>query len=206
MVTIAFGFMVEVTSNRWSFTGGPMGIMSIPKPTLPDGSEMTPTQYFWLIAGVALLCHLFAANIFRTRLGRTLLALQASEDCRPICRHQCLRFGKVLAFVVSSVYAGIGGVFFAHQNGFINSDTFVFSLSVSFLTSALMGGSRTLYGPLVGSVILNLIPTVFAGLQEYQLYIYGGIILVTIVFLPKGIVGSLRQTSLFCGIGGAHRP
>jgi branched-chain amino acid transport system permease protein len=104
-----------------------------------------------------------------------------------------------LAFVVSSVYAGIGGVFFAHQNGFINSDTFVFSLSVSFLTSALMGGSRTLYGPLVGSVILNLIPTVFAGLQEYQLYIYGGIILITIVFLPKGIVGSLRQTSLFCG-------
>jgi ABC-type branched-subunit amino acid transport system permease subunit len=79
--------------------------------------------------------------------------------------------------VISSVYAGIGGVFFAHQNGFINSDTFVFSLSVSFLTSALMGGSGTLFGPLVGSVILNLIPTVFAGLQEYQLYIYGGIIL-----------------------------
>ena len=99
--------------------------------------------------------------------------------------------------MVSSVYAGIGGVFFAHQNGFINSDTFVFSLSVSFLTSALMGGSGTLFGPLVGSVVLNLIPTLFASLQEYQLYIYGGIILVTIVFLPKGIVGSLRQTSLF---------
>src|SRR3984893_6934968 len=56
MVTIAFGFMAEGTSNRWSLTGGPMGIMSIPPPTLPDGSEMTATQYFWLIAGVALLC------------------------------------------------------------------------------------------------------------------------------------------------------
>jgi hypothetical protein len=44
-VTIAFGFMVEVTSNRWSFTGGPMGIMSIPKPTLPDGSEMTSSIF-----------------------------------------------------------------------------------------------------------------------------------------------------------------
>ena len=63
---------------------------------------------------------------------------------------------------MSSVYAGIGGVFFAHQNGFINSDTFVFSLSISLLTSVLMGGSGTLFGPLVGSVILNLIPTVFA--------------------------------------------
>jgi ABC-type branched-subunit amino acid transport system ATPase component/ABC-type branched-subunit amino acid transport system permease subunit len=192
MVTIAFGFMAEVTSNRWSLTGGPMGIMSIPAPTLPGGSEMTPTQYFWLIAGVALTCHLFAANMFRARLGRTLLAVQSSEIAAQSVGINVFRY-KVLAFVVSSVYAGIGGVFFAHQNGFINSDTFVFSLSVSLLTSALMGGSGTLFGPLVGSVILNLIPTVFASLQEYQLYIYGGIILVTIVFLPKGIVGSLRQ-------------
>src|SRR5215468_10801853 len=196
MVTIAFGFMAEVTSNRWSLTGGPMGIMSIPAPTLPNGSEMTPTQYFWLIAGVALICHLLAANMFRGRLGRTLLALQGSELAAQSVGINVFRY-KVLAFVISSVYAGIGGVFFAHQNGFINSDTFVFSLSVSFLTSALMGGTGTLLGPLVGSVILNLIPTVFASLQEYQLYIYGGIILVTIVFLPKGIVGSLRQMSLF---------
>src|SRR5215475_14355457 len=196
MVTIAFGFMVEVTSNRWSFTGGPMGIMSIPAPILPDGNEMTPTQYFWLIAGVALLCQLLVANMFRARLGRTLLALQGSEIAAQSLGINVYRY-KVLAFVISSVYAGIGGVFFAHQNGFINSDTFVFSLSVSFLTSVLMGGSGTLFGPLVGSIILNLIPTVFAGLQEYQLYIYGGIILVTIVFLPKGIVGSLLQMPLF---------
>jgi ABC-type branched-subunit amino acid transport system ATPase component/ABC-type branched-subunit amino acid transport system permease subunit len=192
MVTIAFGFMAEVTSNRWSLTGGPMGIMSIPASTLPNGSAMTPTQYFWLIAATALTCHLFAANLFRARIGRTLLALQASELAAQSVGISVFGY-KVLAFVVSSVYAGIGGVFFAHQNGFINSDTFVFALSVSFLTSALMGGSGTLYGPLIGSLILNLIPTVFARLQEYQLYIYGSIILATIVFLPKGIVGSLRQ-------------
>jgi len=196
MVTIAFGFMAEVTSNRWSLTGGPMGIMSIPAPTLPDGGEMTATQYFWLIAAVALICHLLAANLFRSRVGRTLLALQGSEIAAQSVGVNVFGY-KVLAFVISSVYAGIGGVFFAHQNGFINSDTFVFSLSVSFLTSVLMGGSATLFGPLVGSVILNLIPTVFASLQEYQLYIYGGIILATIVFLPKGIVGSLRQMPLF---------
>ena len=130
------------------------------------------------------------------RAGRTLLALQGSEIAAQSLGINVYRY-KVLAFVVSSIYAGIGGVFFAHQNGFINSDTFVFSLSVSFLTSALMGGSGTLLGPLVGSVILNPIPTVFARLQEYQLYIYGGIILTTIVFLPKGIVGNLRQLSLF---------
>ncbi|MBV8095800.1 MAG: branched-chain amino acid ABC transporter ATP-binding protein/permease [Acetobacteraceae bacterium] len=196
MVTIAFGFMAEVTSNRWSFTGGPMGISSIPPPTLPGGSEMTATQYFWLIAGVALLCHLLAANLFRSRIGRTFRALQSSDIAAEIVGINVYRY-KVLAFVISSVYAGIGGVFFAHQSGFINSDTFVFSFSVSLLAAVLIGGSGTLYGPLVGSVILNLIPTVFASLYKYHLYIFGGIILVTIVFLPKGIVGSLRQITWF---------
>jgi len=196
MVTLAFGFMIEVTSNRWqSLTNGPMGIAAIPAPTLPGGAEMDARQYFWLIAGVAILCQLFANNLLTSRVGRTLLALKGSEIAAQTVGVNVYRW-KVLAFVISSVYAGIGGVFFAHQNGFINSDTFVFGLSVSILTSVLMGGSGTLYGPLVGSVILNLIPTVFARLHEYHLYIYGGIILVTIIFLPDGIVGSLLKLPL----------
>ena len=158
MVTLAFGFMIEVTSNRWQgLTNGPMGISAIPLPTLPGGEEMSAAQYFWLIAGVALLCQVFANNLLGSRVGRTLLALRGSEIAAQSVGVNVYRW-KVLAFVISSVYAGLGGVFFAHQNGFINSDTFVFALSVSFLTSVLMGGSGTLYGPLVGSVILNLIP------------------------------------------------
>ena len=196
MVTIAFGFMAEVTANRWSLTGGPMGIMSIPAPTLPNGREMTPKEYFWFIGAVALICQLLALNLFRSRIGRTLRAVQGSEIAAETVGINVYRY-KVMAFVLSSVCAGIGGVFFAHQNGFINSDTFVFAFSVSMLTSVLMGGSGTAFGPLVGSVILNLIPTVFAALREYQLYVYGTIILVTIVFLPKGIVGSLQQIALF---------
>jgi len=193
MVTVAFGFMAEVTANRWSLTGGPMGIMAIPGPRLPGGAEMTPTQYFWLIGGTALACQIVANNLLTSRVGRTLLALRGSEVAAETVGINVYRW-KVLAFVISSVYAGLGGVFFAHQNGFINSDTFVFGLSVSLLTSVLMGGSGTLYGPLVGSVILNLIPTIFARMHDYHLYIYGGIILATIVFLPDGIVGSLMKT------------
>jgi len=192
MVTLAFGFMAEVTANRWDFTGGPMGIMSIPGPRLPSGEEMDATQYFWLIGGTAIVVQILATNLFYSRIGRTLFALQGSEVAAETVGINVYAW-KVLAFVLSSVCAGLGGVFFAHQNGFINSDTFVFGLSVQLLTSALMGGTGTLFGPLVGSMILNMIPTMFAHLHEYQLYIYGGIILVTIIFLPRGIVGSLLQ-------------
>ena len=192
MVTLAFGFMAEVTANRWDFTGGPMGIMSIPGPRLPSGEEMDATEYFWLIGGTAIVVQLLAANLYHSRVGRTLFALQGSEVAAETVGINVYAW-KVLAFVLSSVCAGLGGVFFAHQNGFINSDTFVFGLSVQLLTSALMGGTGTLFGPLIGSMILNMIPTLFAHLHEYQLYIYGGIILATIIFLPKGILGSLLQ-------------
>jgi ABC-type branched-subunit amino acid transport system permease subunit len=104
MVTIAFGFMAEVTANRWDFTGGPMGIMSIPAPTLPNGREMTATEYFWLIGAVALTCQLLAINLFRSRIGRTLLALQASEIAAATVGINVYRY-KVLAFVLSSVCA-----------------------------------------------------------------------------------------------------
>lgn len=191
MVTLAFGFMAEVTANRWSFTGGPMGIMAIPGPTLPSGAEMNATQYFWLIGGTALMVQMLATNLYRSRVGRILFALRGSEAAAETLGINVYVW-KVVAFVLSSVCAGLGGVFFAHQNGFINSETFVFGLSVQMLASVLMGGTGTLLGPLVGSVMLNLLPTLFAHLHEYHLYIYGGIILATIVFLPRGIVGSLQ--------------
>ena len=110
VVTIAFGFMAEVTANRWNLTGGPMGIMSIPAPTLPNGREMTATEYFWLIGGVALVCQLLAMNLFRSRIGRTLRAVQGSEIAAESVGISVYRY-KVMAFVLSSVCAGIGGVF-----------------------------------------------------------------------------------------------
>jgi branched-chain amino acid transport system permease protein len=131
MVTLAFGFMMEVTSNRWQgLTNGPMGISAIPAPKLPGGEEMTPAQYYWLILAAALLCQLLANNLLGA--DRTpLLALRGSEIAAQTVGVNVYRW-KVLAFVISSLlYAGLGGVFFAHQNGFINSDTFVFSRSVS---------------------------------------------------------------------------
>ncbi len=65
MVTLAFGFMAEVTTNRWDFTGGPMGIMSIPKPELPfSGEEMDDRQYFWMIGIAAIIVQILAANLY----------------------------------------------------------------------------------------------------------------------------------------------
>jgi branched-chain amino acid transport system permease protein len=199
VVTLAFGFVVEVTANRWmDLTNGPMGIFGISPPKIPFGDFMTPRQYFYLVAFSTLLAQLAANHLLTGRYGRTFLALQQSEVAAETVGVNVYKY-KVLAFIICSIYGGMAGVFFAHQvpPGYINSDTFVFSQSILFLASILMGGSRTLYGPLVGTVILNSIPQIFASLHDYHLMIYGFIILGTVILLPRGIVGSLSNLPYF---------
>jgi len=199
VVTLAFGFVVEVAANRWmDLTNGPMGIFGINPPQFPSGEFFAPPHYFYLVAFFLLLAQLAANHLLTGRYGRTFLALQQSEVAAETVGVNVYKY-KVLAFIICSVYGGLAGVFFAHQSppGYINSDTFVFSLSIFFLASILMGGSRTLYGPLVGTVILNTIPQVFASLYDYHLMIYGLIILGTVILLPRGIVGSLIHLPYF---------
>jgi branched-chain amino acid transport system permease protein len=106
MLTLAFGFMAEVTANRWDFTGGPMGMMGISRPTLPSGEQMDATQYFWLIGAAAIIVQLLAANLYRSRVGRTLFALQGSEvDAETGGTN--VYVWKVLAFVLSLICAGL---------------------------------------------------------------------------------------------------
>lgn len=190
MVTIAFGFLIEVTANRWvELTNGPMGIFNVAKPFF-FGIRLSNTGYFYLVAFIALSLTIIITNLLTSRVGRTLLAIKESEVAAESLGINVYAW-KTLAFVVSGILAGIGGVFFAHQSGYINSESFRFSQSILFLAASILGGSGTIFGPLVGTVILVILPHLFAGLYSYYQFIYGLILLLSIIFFNKGIVGTL---------------
>jgi len=196
MVTIAFGFVIEVTAHRWvALTHGPMGIFGIAKPYW-FGSRLNATGYFYLIAYAALALTMITLNVLSSRVGRTLVAVRESEVAAGSLGINVYAW-KTMAFVVSGIFAGIGGVFFAHQSSFINSESFPFSQSIMFLAAAILGGSGTVFGPLVGTVLLVLLPHIFAGLYKYYLFICGLILLLGIIFFNKGIVGSLANLKGF---------
>jgi branched-chain amino acid transport system permease protein len=196
MVTIAFGFVVEVIANRWvALTNGPMGLFGITKPDW-FGSRLGTVGYFYLIAYVALLLTIITMNLLSSRVGRTLVAIRESEVAAESLGINVYAW-KTMAFVVSGVFAGIGGVFFARQSSFINSESFRFSQAIMFLAAAILGGSGTIFGPLVGTVLLVLLPHLFAGLYKYYLFIYGLILLLSIIFFNRGIVGSLANVKGF---------
>lgn len=192
MITIAFGLVTFFVANQWiSLTGGPMGLYGVPKASF-FGQTLGLKGYFYLIAFTGLVLQVMTNNLLGRKWGRAFRALSLSEVAAETVGVNAYLW-KTLAFSVSAFFAGLAGAFFAHQSGYLNSDTFTFNTSVVFLVAVILGGSGTSYGPLLGTVVLTLIPQFFQKLANYHLFIYGGLLLFALIAMPEGIVGSLGR-------------
>jgi ABC-type branched-subunit amino acid transport system ATPase component/ABC-type branched-subunit amino acid transport system permease subunit len=188
MVTIAFGFIVEHLAVEWrGVTGGQNGIMGIPQPGAIGERGVAlasialaalATWAFWLLA--------------RSRWGAAMRAVRDSEVAAESIGVNPVAV-KTAAFVVSAVFAGVAGAFFAPLSGFVTPSTFSFAQSILFVLVVMIGGSGTLAGPLVGAAIVVLLPEALAGLAEYRLLVFGALLLVVLWVAPDGVVGTVQR-------------
>ncbi|MEJ8548335.1 ABC transporter permease subunit [Brevibacillus borstelensis] len=191
MVTIAFGLLVEIVANRWvEVTGGPAGLY-LPEAQL-FGLGLGTVSYYWFIAVIAIVVTVLIDNLFTSRYGRTFRAMGNSEVAAATVGVN-VRNWKVLAFAISACTAGLGGALFAFQNAYFNSDTFTFDKSILFLVGVIVGGAGTRLGPLVGTIVIFLLPQWVQSLYDYHLLIFGGILLLSLIALPEGIVGGVQR-------------
>jgi branched-chain amino acid transport system ATP-binding protein/branched-chain amino acid transport system permease protein len=190
VMTIAFGFVIEILSQRWvELTGGTMGIYGIPAVTWL-GAPVGAVGYFYVVAGTALALQLLLNRLVGSLWGKTLTAVKDSEQAAEAVGIDVLRW-KVLAFVVSAACAGLGGAFFAHQNGYVNSDAFTFATSLSFLVALIVGGLGSRFGPVVGVTVLTVLNQLSAQLYEYRFYTLGALLLGVLIFMPFGLAGGV---------------
>ena len=192
MVTIAFGWVIWKILLEWvSVTGGELGITAIPKARL--GSFVLTTSYFYYLALAAVVAAMvLQRNLVKSAFGRRLQAVKHSEIAAASVGIDV--YGeKVKVFVISAAFAGFGGALFAHQQNFINPDSFQFFNSVFFLLVVLFGGAGTLIGPVIGATVLTLLPELLHDFDRIRLIVYGVFILVTLYILPNGVAGVLRQ-------------
>lgn len=195
MVTIAFGLIVGLGAENWSnLTNGAMGIRGLVKPTLiPGGAPLTDNGYYIFLVVIAAIVYLLTNNLIDSRIGRTFRALGDSEIAASTLGVDVNRY-KLMAFAFSAALGGLAGAFYpAWQNGYMSSDGINFDTSVHFVVAVIVGGAGTKLGPFVGTAIMLLIPQLFAQFVDYQLMIFGGILLGTLVLLPQGIVGAVGQ-------------
>jgi len=185
MVTIAFGIIVESVLVEWvSVTGGPGGIFRIPK--VPLG------RYYWAIAVSAAAALWLTANLRRSAWGRAFLAVKASEVAAESLGLSAYHV-RIVAFTVSAAFTGVAGALFAFLNGYISPDSFTLQTSILFLLALLFGGMGSVAGPVVGSAALTLLPELLTALSDYRLILYGSLLLVSMYWLPSGLVGALAR-------------
>lgn len=188
MVTLAFGIVVEKLVGEWTDVfGGAQGIYGIKSLTW-NGQPLSSVQWVWFGIALCAVTHLLLRNLLRGRFGRALLSLQADEIASSSVGVRVYR-AKVIAFVIAAVTCGIAGALVAQQNQYINSDFITFHLSIFILLLVLFGGAGSMYGPLVGTVILTLVDALLARWPSAQHFLYGFLLLFALYVMPGGVVG-----------------
>lgn len=189
LVTIGFQIIIQLVLHNWGrVTGGADGIRNIPRPF----GLLDDKLFYWLSVAVLLLAVYFVFRLKNSRLGRALLAVREDEMAASAIGINLFKI-KMLAFSISAGLAGIGGFLFASSYGYISPQTFVFDQSVMFFAMLIAGGADSIIGTLLGTVVLTWLPEILRSMKEYTLAIYGGLIIVVMVFLPDGIWGLLSR-------------
>ncbi|KAF3996714.1 branched-chain amino acid ABC transporter ATP-binding protein/permease [Glaciimonas immobilis] len=192
MVTLAFGIVVEKLVAGWTEVfGGAQGIYGV-KPLTLSGAPLSGLHWVWLVLGMGVITYFLLRNLLKGRFGRAWLAIQADEIAAACAGINVYRY-KVLAFVIAGICCGIAGALVAQHGQYINSDYISFNLSIFILLLVLLGGAGSLYGPLIGAILLTLIDAYLARWPSVQHFGYGALLLFALYVMPDGVAGLLKR-------------
>ncbi len=192
MVTIAFGFIVEhATVEMSSLTGGQNGIMGIAGPSF--GALLKGERAVAVVALAALALALVVyALIARGNWGAAMRAVRDSEIAAEAIGLNPLTV-KTMAFVVSAAFAGLAGGLYAPLSDFVTPSSFGFIQSILFVLVVMIGGAGTLFGPLVGALVVGVLPELLARFEDMRLLIFGVLLLLVLWSAPNGVAGLLAR-------------
>ncbi len=194
LTTIAFGEIVYlfIIYSPGDITRGFSGIAKIPPIEIFGLSFSNPRLflYFNIIALVVFL--VIKRNIVNSKYGRGFIAIRDNSDAANGMGVNVRRY-KIIAFAISAFYTSFAGAMYAHMVTFVSPETFIMDLSVVFITVVLFGGKASLFGPIVGAVVVTLLKEVLQVTGVYQMIIYGAFIVAVLMFMPSGIMNSISR-------------
>lgn len=192
MITIAFGLIVEHSIVEASgLTGGQNGIMGLTAPSL-GGLAQGERAMALLAIGAAALALAGYAWLSRGTWGAAMRAVRDAETAAESVGLNPLAI-KTVAFAVSALCAAAAGALFAPLSGFVTPHTFGFVQSILFVLVVMIGGAGSVAGPLVGAIIVGLLPEMLSGLEEYRLLFFGAMLLLVLWVAPDGVAGLVRR-------------
>ncbi|MCP3018322.1 branched-chain amino acid ABC transporter permease [Cupriavidus basilensis] len=189
--TLGFGILVSIALvNEVQWTGGPDG-MSVQRLGAFGWQLRSPQAWYWVAGGALVLGAMLAVNLERSPTGRALRAIHGSEIAASVAGVDVARY-KLVAFVLSAVYAAAAGAMLALMNAHITPGVSDFLVSLQLVTMVVLGGMGSVLGAVVGTALLLILPQFLTVLHDYEHAFLGGVLILSMIFLRSGIVPTLQ--------------
>ena len=190
MATLGLGIIISIiVRNEASLTGGPDG-MPVPAFALFGAELSGERQWYWVVAGLLLFSLWASINLIDSPFGRALRALHGSEVASQVVGVDVTRY-KVAIFVISAVFASLMGSVTAHYVGFVTPNVADFFHSIELVTMVVVGGMASIFGSVVGAVLLTALPQALASFEGWETVVFGSILMFCMIFMPRGLVPTL---------------
>lgn len=197
LITLAFAELLRVLANSVEFTGGGVGLFLTYAPGLENLQFVSPTGFYYFSLFLLVISLAIALLLERSRFGAQLVAIRENEEAAEALGIDTLKC-KLYAIMIMGGMGGAAGTFYAQKYLYIDPPiSYSIALSVEMLLVSIVGGMGTVFGPLIGSVVLHVVNEVarhFIDTPGLSLIVYGVILIFIISYLPNGLVGLFRKT------------
>lgn len=198
IATLGFGILVWMVISKESWlTGGPDGMivetLDVKAPFELLGLKVkTAAAWYWVCAVFVVIGSVLATNLANSPTGRAMRAVHESDVAAASLGIDVARV-KLTALIISAVYASVAGSLLALFNRYITPEAGGFMHSIEIMTMAVLGGASSVYGALLGSLILTILPQALTVFAEYENMVFGAIMILTMVLMRQGLAPAIMQ-------------
>ena len=193
LATLGGGEAIRLFIENGAFFNSTYGISSISQPVIFGVPFDTPDKYYYISMPVMLIAVYFSYSILNSSVGRAFMSVKEDPISAAASGIDVKKY-KLLAFILSAMFAGAAGAIYAHlPPGYIHPNNYTVIEMVTFLAMVVFGGLGHIWGGVIGAIIITIVYDLTRPLYEYQLFIFGLTIVLTILFMPKGIGGFIDK-------------
>ena len=193
LATLGGGEAIRLFIENGEFFNSTYGISSISQPTIFGVPFDTPDKYYYISLPVMIIAVYFSYSILKSSIGRAFMSVREDPISAAASGIDIKKY-KILAFILSAMFAGAAGAVYAHlPPGYIHPNNYTVIEMVTFLAMVVFGGLGHIWGGIIGAIIITIVYDLTRPLYEYQLFIFGLTIVLTILFMPKGSGGFIDK-------------
>ncbi|MCP4374888.1 MAG: branched-chain amino acid ABC transporter permease [bacterium] len=193
LATLGFSESIRLYITVTMYFGATMGISSIPAPQIGEIALDSPITYYYLVLPITVAGIYFSFQLLNSSVGRAFKAIREDQLAAAASGINLRRY-KLLAFVVSAIYAGFAGSLYAHLTpGYIHPNNFTLQEAVIYVLMIVLGGMGHIWGGIIGAIFITIVFDLTREYYQYQLIIFGLVMMGTILYFPKGIGGFIDK-------------